>query len=428
MEFKDQFEQYGHARVLVVLKPVKEVRVGGQLALDHAGTYTLQQQAANDIGYCFKAFSDSRETQIAREMASLSMARSAPRRSTLSKGMRYYANLGVVLGTVDEAGLKSIRSRTREISAVMPPPEFGLIRPVEDMALAGAPTGTSWGVERMNAEKVWQQGITGKGVVVGHVDTGVDAAHDALTDAIDAFVELDELGEVKAGAAARDSGQHGTHTAGIIAGRKFNGLKFGVAPGAKLASAMVIEGGDVIARVLGGLDWCVGQDVRIISMSLGLRGFMPQFRSIMALLRQRNILPVVAVGNEGVGTSRSPGNYPESLSVGAMDVENMIWFNSSSDRFTRKVDAVVPDVIAPGAGIWSSIPGNQLAAMSGTSMAAPHIAGLAALLLEHRPDITAAKLEAAIFKSCTRPPGISTARGNRGFPDAAKAVKALSKP
>ncbi len=425
MEFKDQFALHGHARVLVVLKPKKEIRVGGQLALDQAGTYTLQQQAANDVGRCFKSFRDSRESQIAQEMASLSMERSARSTSTVSKGMRYYANLGVMLGTVDEAGLKAMRKRTKEIAAVMPPPEFGLIRPEEDMALAGAPTGISWGVQRMNAHKLWQQGITGKNVVIGHIDTGVDAGHGALTNVVDAFVELDELGEVKAGAAARDSGRHGTHTAGIIAGRKFQNLDIGVAPDAKLASAMVIEGGDVIARVLGGLDWCVGQDVRVISMSLGLRGFMPQFQAIMALLRQRNILPVVAVGNEGAGTSRSPGNYPESLSVGATDDTDMIWFNSSSDKFKRKTDAIVPDVIGPGVGIWSSVPGNQLAAMSGTSMATPHIAGLAALLLESKPDVKAAKLEAAIFKSCTRPPGISTARGNRGIPDAVKALSYL---
>ena len=73
----------------------------------------------------------------------------------------------------------------------------------------------------------------------------------------------------------------------------------------------------MIARVLGGMNWAVGKGIRILSMSLGLRGFRDDFRVVTQILRDRNVLPVFAIGNEGAGSSRSPGNYPEALSVGA---------------------------------------------------------------------------------------------------------------
>jgi subtilisin len=169
----------------------------------------------------------------------------------------------------------------------------------------------------------------------------------------------------------------------------------------------------------------VGQGVRLISMSLGLRGFVPQFATILTLLRQRQILPIVAVGNEGVQTSRTPGNLPESLSVGAVDETDQIWFNSSSQQMSETPKRYVPTLIGPGAGIWSSVPGSQLRSLSGTSMATPHIAGLAALLLQHRPETTADDLQKAIVTSCKRPPAISTLRGNNGVPDGVAALAAM---
>ena len=149
-----------------------------------------------------------------------------------------------------------------------------------------------------------------------------------------------------------DSDEHGTHTAGTIVGRA--GLKgaFGVAPEAQLASAMVIEGGQVIDRILAGMDWLIGEGVHIMSMSLGLRGFTPAFQAVIDALRAANVLPVIAVGNEGPNTSRSPGNYANVLSVGRDGLRR------SCCRFLRQPAIQSPDqsaVSCPGGARRGSV-------------------------------------------------------------------------
>jgi hypothetical protein len=199
-----------------------------------------------------------------------------------------------------------------------------------------------------------------------------------------------------------------------------------MAPDAMLASALVIEGGNAVARVLGGMDWAVGQDCRILSMSLGFRGWWEDFIPIARILRRYQVLPVWAVGNEGPGTSRSPGNYPQALSVGAMDRDKTVAWFSSSQRFQRRRDPLVPDLIGPGVGVTSAKPGGGWQDMDGTSMATPHIAGLAALLMQARPKASVGRIERAIFESCTLDPKQPRDRANRGLPDGLKALALLT--
>ena len=132
---------------------------------------------------------------------------------------------------------------------------------------------------------------------------------------------------------------HGTHTAATICGVAVKGQNVGVAPGAKLMSGLVIEGGNTTARILGGLDWLVGNNVRVISMSLGYPGYDPVFLELVKRLISRNALPVFAIGNEGPNTSRSPGNYVGTFSIGAMDEEDHTAAFSGSQHFTRSRDA-----------------------------------------------------------------------------------------
>jgi subtilisin family serine protease len=434
MTLDEQLQAMGHARVLVVLKPQKFKKVDGGQALALNETISLQQDAAQTLRKHFRYFRNSRSAVLARGIAaSVPRSAAAPtyvvdekaKAVSASSSVQYFPNLGIMLGTVDRKGLTALRKSEKQVTDVLSPPELSLIRPVEDAALAGPPTGQSWSLPRLKIPDLWDKGLTGTGVLIGQIDTGVDVSHPALTTAVNTFAMFDPTGRQVANAQATDSGFHGTHTAGIMVGQPFQELIFGVAPGAQLAAAMVIEGGDVAARVVGGLDWCVGQGVRLINISLGLTTFQPQFSTIMQLLRQRNILPIVAIGNEGVQTSRTPGNLPEALSVGAFDDQDQIWSSSSSQQMAETPKRYVPLVIGPGSGIWSSVPGAKLQSLSGTSMATPHITGLAALLLQHRSEATADDLEKAIVTSCKRPPAISTLRGNNGVPDAADALKAL---
>ena len=192
-----------------------------------------------------------------------------------------------------------------------------------------------------------------------------------------------------------------------------------------LASAIVIEGGQVIARILAGMDWAVGLGVRVLSMSLGLPGWHDDFLALCRVLRARNVLPVFAVGNEGPGTSRSPGNYDDVLSVGACAQDDHVADFSSSQEFLPK--RTVPDLVGPGVGIISSVPGGGFMEMDGTSMATPHIAGLAALLFGALPTATADQVEAALFASCELPATMTADRGNRGVPNGPRALAILKK-
>jgi subtilisin len=347
-----------------------------------------------------------------------------PARAPREAPVRYYPHLGILFGSATREGIAKLRAAPA-VARVAGAPALSLIQP-KKREPARPPTTLTWGLRAMKVDKLWKEGATGRGIRVGHLDTGVDGAHPALRGAIERFAEFDDLGAlVRPTPRAYDTEDHGTHTAATIAGRPVEGRHVGVAPGASLASAIVVESGNVVARVLGGMDWAVAQEVRVLSLSLGFRGWWDDFLALTTLLRERNVLPVFAVGNEGPGTSRSPGNYAEALSVGAHDNQRRVAYFSSSQRFDRKRDAIVPDLVAPGVKVTSAKPGGGYQSMDGSSMATPHVAGLAALLMEARPGKTAAEIEAAIFASCRRADGMTEDRAHRGMPDAVRALAAL---
>ncbi|MBB6122939.1 S8 family peptidase [Sphingobium subterraneum] len=432
MSVANQLDSLGHAQVIVILKPTVTRRDGRQTIVALEETKDLQEEVARKVRKHFRYFPSSTFAQLSSVVPPTIPNGEAPqyavdkraKRLGAEASVRYLPNLGVLIGTIDRAALAALCA-DEDVADVLDPPPLSLIQPEEDSALDGPGEGLSWAIKRLRIDALWDKGLSGSGVLIGHLDSGVDPAHPALQDKVDAFALFDLSGRQVVNAPVADSGYHGTHTAGILVGAPVNGLSFGTAPGARLVSAGVIEGGDVPARVLGALDWCVAQGVRVVNLSLGLRAFVPQFSAILALLRARNILPVVAIGNEGINTSRSPGNLKEALSVGALDQTDQIWLQSSSDVVVDPPKRKVPAIVGPGAGIWSSVPGGQLRSLSGTSMATPHISGLAALLLEHRPEATVDQLERAIFASCVRPTAISSARGNRGVPNAVEALTQL---
>jgi subtilisin family serine protease len=339
--------------------------------------------------------------------------------------MRYYPNLGVALGIVDREGLSALRAE-KSVGKVTGTPPMSLIRP-RGAAAASLTKKLTWGLNTLEVEKLWKEGLSGNGVLVGHLDTGADGDHPALKGALFDFTEFDAIGAElnPKPKAAYDSADHGTHTAATIAGRPVNGKHVGVAPQAKLASAIVIEGGNVVARVLGGMDWAIGQGVRILSMSLGFPGWWTDFLDLTRIIRARGILPVFAIGNEFAGKSRSPGNYWQALSVGACNEQMQVADFSSSQLFKRKRDPIVPDLVAPGEDVISAEPGGGYQMMSGSSMATPHVAGLAALLWEAKPDATIEQIEKAIYSSCQLPSTMSKMRANRGLPNGPRALALL---
>lgn len=437
----DQLSAFGVAQVFVVLKPPSAaaaprppLSAGMAASVPVVSSKAVRGIAEGVFGRLSRHF---RTSEMSADTA-LATARTKGRKlgvgarwfkkaqdeSSPTPAARIYPNLGVMLGVVDRAGLAAL-TKSKEVSQVCAPPVLSLIRPTS-VAAAQPGQEPTWGVRQIKADKLHAQGVTGRGVIVGHLDTGIDGTHPALADAFHAFAQFDDLGfEVTPPPAPFDTDEHGTHTAGTIAGRTVGGRAIGVAPEAKLAGAIVIEGGNVIARILAGMDWVIGQQARVLNMSLGIRGFTGDFLPLTQILRARGVLPVFAVGNEGAGTSRSPGNYAETLSVGAMGEDRKVAEFSSSRRFDRPADAIVPDLVAPGVGVVSAMPGGGYQEMDGSSMATPHVAGLAALLMQAEPAKSIDQVEAAIFGSCKPLAGEPAERQNRGVPDAVKALSLL---
>ena len=419
-----QFTATGVAQVIVVMKrPVASPTAAARRnPVARLAKHFVTSERSTDA-----AIHNALMTRAARGEAAVVRVARARRRVPAPPRVRIYPNLGVMLGTVRPEGLHALR-RDGDVAAVTGAPHFTLIKP--RVAVDATPrTKIGWGIEALEVPELWKAGLTGKGVVVAQLDTGADGRHPALRGAFAAFAEFDALGaEVTPTPRPHDTGEHGTHTAATVAGRAVGGFSMGVAPGAKLASAIVIEGGNVVARVLAGLDWALGHQAKVLSMSLGLPGWWDDFVPIIRILRARGVLPVIAVGNEGPGTSRSPGNYSQALSVGAVTNSLAVADFSSSQHFDRTADPIVPDLVAPGVDIISAVPGNRYKLMSGTSMATPHVAGFAALLFEAKPGATIDEIERAILKSCARPAGMTPERGGHGVPNAPRALAVLMGP
>jgi subtilisin family serine protease len=426
-----ELKALGHARVLVTLRmPPDRVPMGAQDSAERLRPAT-QLRAAERLAPLFARFENSR-SQIIFESTLRSPGMVAMGGEAALAGaepppaVRFYRNLGVMLGTVDAAGLAALSANRDDIESITSPFEIQLVRPgSETAALAGMGPGPSWALNAMRIPEAWGLGLRGEGVIIGHLDTGVDGTHSALQGAIGQYAQFDLNANQLPPSAPRDTAWHGTHTAGLIAGRAWNGSEFGVAPEATLASAVVIEYGDTPARVLAGLDWCVDQGCRIISVSLGTIGRRAAYVDVLRALRARDILMVVAIGNEGPHTSRSPGNNDDVLSVGAAGPGSVVWPQSSSQVLVGSPPRDVPHLLGPGVDCWSCTPNGQSSMRSGTSMATPHVAGLAALLLQSKPTATADELQAAILGSCANPPAGSSIGSTRGLPDVIRALAIL---
>ena len=240
---------------------------------------------------------------------------------------------------------------------------------------------------------------------------------------------------------------HGTHVCGTIAGGKTpDGVSIGVAPEANLLAAAVIFGGATLRAVFEGISWAVEQGADIISMSLGFSYYEPLFAEFFGILiEQYGVLPVAAIGNSNYGNSDSPGNAHNALAVGAVEKMargrlEVAFFSSGASlafpaenppRFVTK-----PDVVAPGVQVYSCIPPEErhdgvyeYNYMDGTSMATPHAAGVAALLMAARPASPLDDIITALKQTAKHPEGDAKRPDNRwgyGIIRPVEALKALS--
>lgn len=234
----------------------------------------------------------------------------SPERVSIGHGyfshFHYFPRLGIALGTVTDETLRS--AAKIPVARLVAPLDVSPIRPIRRRQIARPSAPVCWGIRRLKIDTLWSQGVTGNNVLVGHIDTGVGSTHSTLTGAVRDFAFIDESGQVDPFQTVPfDADDHGTHTAGTIAGRPAGGFHVGVAPGALLLSVGVIESGTVSSRLISGLAWAVDHGAQIVNVSLGVRGYDEDFLPLTRRLREIGVLPVFAVGNEGPNTSRSRG-------------------------------------------------------------------------------------------------------------------------
>ncbi|MFA5992378.1 MAG: S8 family serine peptidase [Candidatus Pacearchaeota archaeon] len=259
-----------------------------------------------------------------------------------------------------------------------------------------------------------QTGLTGKGVVVAVIDTGIDATHESLDDLDDDANTSDPkvigwMDFVNFRTEPYDDHGHGTHCSGIATGTGGSSKYKGVAPEAQLVGVKVLDegGSGSFSDVIAGIEWTIQHkeeyNISIISMSLGTNvngdGTSPvEVAADYAV--ESGINFIVAAGNDGAwgpNTVGIPASAKNVVTVGAVDDNLDIAYFSS--RGPTKDGRIKPEVSAVGVDVTSSIPGKGYEEWSGTSMATPHVAGFVALLLEQNPSLNPVQVKKLLTDS-----------------------------
>lgn len=286
--------------------------------------------------------------------------------------------------------------------------------------LAGTAAAPEWNLTAVHAPDLWALGYTGQGVIVANMDTGVDPNHPDLAGKWRGGTNswYDPNGEH---AVPYDNDGHGTGTMGVMVGGSAGGSAIGMAPDARWIAVKIFDdkGFAPLSAIHAGFGWLLDPDGNpdtndapdVVNNSWGLDGVGvcdQEFLNDVHALKAAAIAVVFAAGNSGpsANTGESPGNYPESFAVGAVN-QSLAIAPFSSRGPSSCGGAVYPAVAAPGVNIrladltfGGAFP-NSYTYLSGTSFAAPHVAGAMALLLSAFPALSVPELETALSSSTT---------------------------
>lgn len=300
-----------------------------------------------------------------------------------------------------------------------------------------------WGQKAMKLDQL-QPDLRGKGVKVAVIDSGAATTHSDLQQQVKSGFDTIGQNDITWN---KDEIAHGSHCTGIIAGAENGRGVRGFAPEAEVFAVKIFPGGQ-FSSLIEALDHCIEKQVDVINLSLGSDQRSELLEQRIVKAKQLGIACIVAAGNSG-GPVQFPGSSPNVLVVSAIGKEGEFPVNSYhattrlaengasvtsegyfSAKFTCFGDEI--DVCGPGVAIISSVPDNNYVAMDGTSMAAPHVTGLAALILAHHPDFQRAyraknekrveRLFQILKDSCGRIDVGDPKRTGAGLPDALRAL------
>lgn len=341
----------------------------------------------------------------------------------------------------------------------------------ESESLRGEDGTLTENVTHVNADKAWELGYTGKGVLVAIIDSGVNYNHVDLKDHLwDGGSQYPHHGYnfIAPGQSTLDNKGHGTHCAGTICGDGTSGLATGMAPDATLMCLKVSDPNvnATTEQIISAIEFAVDNGADIISMSLGWypsTDLSATFRTVFSNVLEAGVVTAVAAGNSGSEQSsypvpynvRTPGNCPPPwihpdqqgnaggttsvISVGAVDYSNVVAAISSRGPSTWKyttyndysynpgIGLIRPDIVAPGVSVksLSNESNNGYAIKAGTSMATPCVAGVMALMLEKNPDLTPADLCRIIETTAVKLSDKKNNETGSGCIDALAAVQAV---
>ncbi|HLZ47181.1 MAG TPA: S8 family peptidase [Candidatus Limnocylindria bacterium] len=390
-------------------------------------------------------------------------AASDPKSRVLNAEAALMSSTGTTRRTLSIVGSASGRLRGAQILALASMPGVERVVRDETFNVSWAPgdaaaAATEAGILETNAPQAWSTlGVSGKGVGVAVIDSGV-ADHPDLAGRVVARVDF--TGEQSAG----DPGGHGTHVAGLIAGNgaASNGTWTGVAPQANIVSVRVIDsyGHASLSTIFAGMQWVLANrttyNIKVVNLSFGgvpMSGYQnDMLASAAEMLNFAGLTVVVAAGNSGPGASTitTPATDPFVITVGAADDAGTpsliddsvaVWSSTGPTAF----DGIAkPDLIAPGrkmiglraagSAIDTAYPDRRVTApgaldaeyftMSGTSMAAPVVAGVAALYLELNPWASPRKVKRQLTGTAHPLLGVATSAQGAGVVDAFAALTA----
>jgi subtilisin family serine protease len=243
---------------------------------------------------------------------------------------------------------------------------------IECLSIQDASQKAGWGITAFNLPKTWQY-TQGEGVKIAVVDTGCDLDHPDLKDNL-----AEGINFIHPGTPPEDDNCHGTHVTGILVAANNDIGMVGVCPKAKVMPVKVLnsKGSGNLLDVAKGVVWAVDNGADIITMSLGSPMKVQQVRKAIQYAAAKGVPTFVAAGNAG-NTKEVfyPANYPETIAIGAIDE------NFARAKFSNTGRNL--DFMAPGVDIFSTVPDNWYATLSGTSMACPFAVGVAALVLSY---------------------------------------------